>query len=137
VPSLFHLCSPPCPILGHRTHTRGGLLQRDPVSQSFPTTPGVGDVSCTIETHPTDLIAFSHESVARFKGEVPAAPGSGPVAGLGSSAYCIVTGETGVSLATHYVLVDLSSAESLKILAGNCAQGSALAKAALSHISGM
>jgi hypothetical protein len=75
--------------------------------------------------------------VARFKGEVPAAPGSGPVAGLGSSAYCIVTGETGVSLATHYVLVDLSSAESLKILAGNCAQGSALAKAALSHISGM
>src|SRR5271154_2305766 len=28
----FILCCPPCPILGHRTHTRGGLLQRDPVT---------------------------------------------------------------------------------------------------------
>src|SRR5271157_1344985 len=27
----FILCCPPRPILGHRTHTRGGLLQRDPV----------------------------------------------------------------------------------------------------------
>jgi hypothetical protein len=91
---------------------------------------------CIIETHPTDVIGFSHESVAKFKGEVPAAPGSGPVAGLGSSAYCIVTGETGTDLATDYVLVDLGSAESLKILAKNCTQGGALAKSALSHISG-
>ena len=47
-----------------------------------------------------------------------------------------MTGETGATVSTDFVLVDLGSAESLKIAAGNCAQASALAKAALRHISG-
>ena len=76
------------PAAYYFTHPCEALTAADikaALGQAFPTNPGV-ETLCIIQTHPTDVIAFSHDSVAKFKSEVPTAPGSGPIAGLGGGA---------------------------------------------------
>ena len=110
----------------------------DALGQSFPTSLG-GLGVCDIGTDPAGLnfpdnIFFSNLSVTESKVVGNAKVGSNPVAGLGDGAYCITTRLAGATVSR--VIASLGSAGSLQAATGSCEQSSALAKAALSHISG-
>jgi hypothetical protein len=80
-------------------------------------------------------VDFSHQSVASFKSHYPGTAGSGPVPSLGHEAYCVVS--PGGVASESDVVASLGSAGSLQVLADDCTQATALAKDALSHISGL
>jgi von Willebrand factor type D domain len=93
------------------------------------------DSVCPIRSGLGDHIEFSHQSEERFKSLNPGSAGSGPVPSLGHDAYCINSPVSALTQA--FVVLSLGPAGSLRMLAENCTNATALTKYALARISGI
>jgi hypothetical protein len=100
--------------------------------------PAASAAACTFRPNSSaavDSVTFSSQSAGLFEGTHTGQSGSGPVPSLGHGAYCIVSPP--YASGQSYVVAGLGAAGSIQVLAGNCTQGTALVKDALTRISGL
>jgi hypothetical protein len=105
---------------------------------SVSAAPAASAAACTFRPNSSaavDSVTFSSQSAGLFEGTHTGQSGSGPVPSLGHGAYCIVSPP--YASGQSYVVAGLGAAGSIQVLAGNCTQGTALVKDALTRISGL